>query len=370
MNIIKKRLLFPVLIKLGQIKAYLSSWFHIPKKILIISAPANGVGNTILYLPVLKKIRESYPNAEIIFSGSKLAQAVLENSGLVDKFHPAHWFYEWNSWKCLREIQREGYDLVIETYPGYIGIGYRVLLSLLSWASYWATPSLYQGRFFSGRHETKENFWPLQKLGRIKINEEDLLPELNLTNGELKLGERLFNSLNIKDKIVIGMHIGSGEEQKFKRWPLEYFKKLISIILGKTNVFVLLFGGKGEVELNEQFVKEFGDRIINVAGKFTLRQTASIIRLCDLFLSNDSGLMHLASAVGCPIIAIFGPTSEEKNKPLGEKGKIKIITAPVSCRPCYIKERSYAFKCADRKCLNLITPEIVWKEIEDILKPK
>ena len=199
--------------------------------------------------------------------------------------------------------------------------------------SYWATPSLYQGRFFSGRHETKENFWPLQKLGRIKINEEDLLPELNLTNGELKLGERLFNSLNIKDKIVIGMHIGSGEEQKFKRWPLEYFKKLISIILGKTNVFVLLFGGKEEVELNEQFVKEFGDRIINVAGKFTLRQTASIIRFCDLFVSNDSGLMHVAIAVKNPkVIGIFGPTNYKRTMPYGKNGHL--IRSNLPCSPC------------------------------------
>lgn len=92
----------------------------------------------------------------------------------------------------------------------------------------------------------------------------------------------------------------------------------------------------------------------------SITQTAAVIQRCNLFISNDSGLMHLAVAVKTPVVAIFGPTIPNKNAPY--EGKNVVIRKELPCSPCY--EMYKKFRCNDIKCLKLIEIEDVLMEID------
>ncbi|MGA1871242.1 MAG: glycosyltransferase family 9 protein [bacterium] len=115
----------------------------------------------------------------------------------------------------------------------------------------------------------------------------------------------------VNNKITIGIHPGCKETWAFKRWPAENFAHLINQLNKKRNVQILVFGGPEEKNLASRIIGSVSCMPINVTGKFTLDGTICAIHFCQMFISNDSGLMHIATLFNIPIIALFGGRSNE-----------------------------------------------------------
>jgi heptosyltransferase-2 len=121
-----------------------------------------------------------------------------------------------------------------------------------------------------------------------------------------------------------------------KRWPADRFSKTISLLAQRRGIAALVFGSAEEQELAEGIVSHVGEAAVNLAGAFPeLRYMAAALSTCSLLITNDSGPMHIAAALGIPVVALFGPTDERRSGPwgLGEAGVV--VARTPHCRPCY-----------------------------------
>jgi ADP-heptose:LPS heptosyltransferase len=151
----------------------------------------------------------------------------------------------------------------------------------------------------------------------------------------------------------------------YKRWPEDRFIETARILSHRFNCRTVIFGGPGEKETAAAVADSIGYGAVTAAGYLTIRESFEVMKYAALFISNDSGPMHLAAAAGCPVVAIFGPTMDHKTAPLGNQSVI--LTSDVLCRPCY---RYKPVTCSTLECLKKITVEMVVTEAEKMLSKK
>jgi ADP-heptose:LPS heptosyltransferase len=118
----------------------------------------------------------------------------------------------------------------------------------------------------------------------------------------------------------------------------------------------VIFGGPGEEDIVDNVADKMSGPAVTIKDRMTLRQLGAMIKKCDLFLSNDTGPMHISVAVGTATIALFGPGNHVKFQPIGDKHAL--IRKDVPCSPC----KQFTDKCKDNICMKLITVDEVWEE--------
>lgn len=157
---------------------------------------------------------------------------------------------------------------------------------------------------------------------------------------------------------LIGFHPGSSYGPA-KCWPARNYGKLAGILQKKMGFVILLFGSEKERDMLEE-IAAAGTGIINLGGMTDLKRAAALMSLCRVFVANDSGLLHLAAALGVPVVGLYGSTDPEATGPRGKK--VKIIYKNIECSPCLMRECP-----SDFICMESITPEEVEKEIYSII---
>jgi heptosyltransferase-2 len=130
-----------------------------------------------------------------------------------------------------------------------------------------------------------------------------------------------------------------------KRWFPERFAAVADRLAGRYACPVLLFGGSGDKASTKAVQSAAANAFIDISGRTNLREAIALIARCDLFITNDSGLMHVAGALGVPTVAIFGSTNPETTFPMGER--TVIVRRAVDCSPCLKKECPTDFRCMD-----------------------
>lgn len=144
-----------------------------------------------------------------------------------------------------------------------------------------------------------------------------------------------------------------------KRWPTEHFAELANLIVTKYKKKIILVGAKSDAILAEEILQKtkVPEYIINLIGKTNLQELIAVMNGAKAIISNDSGPMHIAAAVNSPVLALFGPTSDIKTGPYGEKNRV--ITADESCRPCFKKSCQI-----EMVCLKNILPSLVFQYLQ------
>jgi SAM-dependent methyltransferase len=169
---------------------------------------------------------------------------------------------------------------------------------------------------------------------------------------------------------TIGLHMGSSEtlHMRKKRWPIEMWVELLDLLPSKYPIVFL--GGPGEKQDVDRVIGNLKSRpkdtVRSLVGKLNLKQVAGVVKECILFLSNDTGLMHMASAVRTSVVGIFGPTLPSKTRPWGNPQKNRVVRVEMDCSPCYADPK-ILFKCPRQKCLEAVTPARVLEVVEDCL---
>jgi heptosyltransferase II len=153
------------------------------------------------------------------------------------------------------------------------------------------------------------------------------------------------------DKIstsIFGLNPGA-EYGPAKRWPVERFISAAKEIQHRTSCAWILFGGKNDLPITNQIESEIQNpkfKIQNLAGKTSLRELMTLLKLCRVLLTNDTGPMHVAAALGTPVIVPFGSTSPELTGPgLPGDARNYLIESDAPCAPCFLRECPIDFRC-------------------------
>ncbi len=144
-----------------------------------------------------------------------------------------------------------------------------------------------------------------------------------------------------------------------KLWAPERFSVLADRMSRELGVSVLFTGGRRDRPYIERILEASSTKPPNLAGLTSLKELACLYERCSLVVSTDTGPMHVAAAMGCPVVALFGPTAPWRTGPYGPGHRV--IREPMDCSPCFRKN------CSSRRCIDAITPGAVMKEVRGIL---
>lgn len=217
-------------------------------------------------------------------------------------------------------------------------------------------------------HNVLENIRLLKEFFKIEIKS---IPPLSiyLKDEELNGARKFLSEKGIVDKFLIGVHAGSSvfKGHTGKRWPEKYFLELLRRIKNKIeNCFFLIFGSKDDADVNEFLQRNMEEKLIITDKK--IREVAALIKQCKIFISNDSGLMHLAAACGVPVLALFGPTSPYKLFPFGVKHRVCFLN--LDCSPCffYSPKPLRCVKNINFKCMKNMDVDFVYEKFIELYK--
>jgi heptosyltransferase-2 len=152
---------------------------------------------------------------------------------------------------------------------------------------------------------------------------------------------------------VLRVAVGAGASYgSAKCWPPDRFAKAINEILASADADVILFGTAGEAAVSSAIASQLRPAPIDLTGKTAIADLPALLSQCHLFLGNDSGAMHVAAAVGLPVIAVFGPTDPDGTAPVTPRASI--VQQRPYCSPCFLR------RCpTDHRCMKAVTPEMV-----------
>ena len=329
----------------------------VPRR-LICRMP-NWIGDSVMAIPALLSIHEHYPETEIYIAAVESQRDIYNHL----TFKPDG-FISLNSGKYLKNAKMisavkadtillftNSFSSALEAYLSGIPkrIGYRKdLRSMLLNQS--IIPSLEKQHMIDYYNELTE------KIG-VSVNSE--VPVLK---AKREIPQCLKQTSYNRQKPLIGINPGAAYGEA-KRWVPENFSKTAEKLLNK-GYQVVLFSGPGAELPSALEIAKSQPGIINLAGKTTLEELISTIAQCDLFITNDSGPMHIAGALSIPVVAIFGPTDHQSTGL--RSGRYKIVTTNEECAPCM--ERICPL--THHNCMKNITVDIVLSASFELLNPK
>ncbi len=308
---------------------------------------------------------------------------IMKSSGLFSKVHMADLINDSfiKSLRSLYNIRKINYDLSILVYPsnhykyniahfltgGKKRYGIKYSVGCFPDLSFLSGSKLDENR---NLHAIEQNFRLFETALETAL-ERVYKMTLKISDNDETSAESFINQNDLKNKILIGIHPGSDVMKNMakKRWSREKYGGLIRHYSKISNIRFLVFGGPKEKELCNNVCSMSPSNSMPVLGKNFLA-SAAIIKKCSLFVSGDTGLMHTASALGVPVVSIFGPTSPVYAGPTGETSKIVMKNYP--CVPCYEYSRK-PLVCSQKrpfKCLDDIGVEEVAQNIDNILNIK
>ena len=344
-------------------------------KILIVKLSA--IGDVIHTLPSLNAIRKHYPDAHITWLVEEAASNLVVRHEALDRViisKRKQWIKGVLSPSCLKnikelyqfikELRDTEYDLIID-FQGLLKSG--VLIALA------------RGKRKTGFDKGMEHM----EHSYIFLNER--IPPVNMDNHALLRNLMLINTLGIKskeieykipisdhtrkfiDSILVRHRIKGPEllvainpvaKWKTKLWDNRKFALLADRLIEKYNASVIFTGSQADRSTIDNIMSCMSQSAVNLAGETTLKTLAALYEKTKFLISTDTGPMHMAAAVGTPVIALSGPTAPWRTGPFGSEHKI--LRSGLDCSPCFKRQ------CSTIDCMKQISVEQVMDAVNSI----
>lgn len=315
-------------------------------KILILALA--GIGDALMFTPALKLLRKEMPEAQMdILVMLKGAKDIYEaNPDINDTIHFD--FVKQGYFRSLKFLSsiRKKYDVTISVYPTnrkeynlvhfFIGAPKRLAVNYLrmNFINFgWLNNTTIMED--DSLHNVQENIKLVEKLLNKKFDKEPPL-QLYLKNEDILYVNNFLLEKNIREKdLVVGFHPGCATLKNHikRRWEPEKFAELGRTIIQNRSAKIFLFGGPDEENLKEQIYKQINSDNAFIIRTPDLLKSAAIMKRCNVFVTNDSSLMHIASALELKVVAIIGPTNTNYIHPW--KTDHKIVSLNLECAPCF-----------------------------------
>lgn len=353
---------------------------------LLLRTP-NWIGDAVMCLPALRALRSALPDAELVLAARPWVLDLFPEEELRCRLvaydaHGAHRGVR-GRWSMASKLRQEKFHAAIlfqnafdaallallagvPVRAGYARHGRRLLLT---------HPVEAPRRMETPRHEAHYYLELLRRLGLIEGYaevREISLPSASGARARARarlaelLGEGFARSIlertqeSVVAKPVIGIIPGAAFGTA-KRWHGARFAELARRLGSELGAAAVFFGSQEEAALAESLLPCAGEFAFSVAGKTSLSDFLTVIPACDLYITNDTGAMHVAAALGVPTLAIFGPTDEQATRPLGARAQL--IVGEADCRPCLLRHCPI-----DHRCMNSVSVEEVFHAARSLLE--
>jgi len=338
----------------------------VPYRKILVRA-TNWVGDAVMSLPALRALHEKFPAAEISILAKPWVADLYGREPFCHRVIPYMPKGLAEKWQAGRALRSENFDCAILLQNAFEAavvafaagiperIGYaRDGRSLLLTRAI-AVPK-------PGEIPRHERFYYLELLRRAGILEQ--LPESEMIRLEGAAAARLaglerFRALGMGETVV-GVSPGAAYGTA-KQWLPERFASAASHVAKDLGARIAIFGSQSERELCESVAKACTEPARNFAGETSLAEFIDMAAACRVYLTNDSGAMHIASALGVPTVTVFGATDDVGTGPTGPLARI--VREPVECSPCLKRECPI-----DHRCMTRVEPGRVARVALDLLK--
>ena len=324
------------------------------EKILVFSL--SFIGDAVLSTAVISPLRQRFPNAKITFLVGVRAFDLLAADPQIDQVLVYDNRGEHAGWRgkirLIKLLRREGFDLVVDLRDS--------LWSRFVGEKHWGM------RLRRGNIHAVTRY--LDVLQRHGLDVDGARPQLQFTPSRLAKRDAFLTENGVsRPQVLVGIHPGGN--WVYKLWNPESFAQIADRLRENWNAQILLFAGPNERELQAQVASLMHRHPICVQED-DLCQVAALIAACDFYIGNDTGPMHIAVAVGTPVIGIFGSTNHHRNGPYGEEHIVVHSGVELGCNPCHPGKRPGG--CGKNSCavIEAITVEQTFNAAEKLKHKK
>lgn len=343
----------------------------------------SGIGDALMFTPALRLLRKARPNAQIdvlvMFRGVK---DLYESNPDIDKVIYFDFMKEGfiNSLRFILSL-RGKYNTTINVYPSNRK-EYNIINYLFGTEKRVGVEYLRRNKTNLGRlnnitikendslHNVQENIKLVEKLLKREFKEEPTL-QIKLKESDNNFAKEFLQEKSVSEKdLVIGFHPGCAtlKNHSKRRWEPEKFAALAKKLIENHSARIIIFGGPEEDELKQNIFNQINSDKALVVNAPALMKSVSLMKRCNLFVSNDSSLMHFASALGLKVVSIIGPTNQNYIHPW--KTEHKIVSLNLDCSPCFFyspKPLSCSRTDVKFKCLKELGIETVYTSVKEYI---
>jgi heptosyltransferase II len=330
----------------------------------ILIRATNWIGDAVMALPALRAVRAKYPAAQIAIVARSYVGDIYRDQDLCDdliSYDPKGEHRGWQGRERLaKTLRARAFDTALLLPNAFDA----------AWLAWRAGVPQRIGYARDGRSLLLTKAIPVPKPGEIPPHEKFYYLELLRRAGWLDtLRDDAHVALQVPDAArqraaqtlkgagvrpeVLCIAVGGGASYgSAKCWPPDRFAQALNEVVSQVDADVVLFGTASEAPVSSAIASGLRRPPIDLTGKTPIAELPALLSQCHLFLGNDSGAMHVAAAVGLPVVAVFGPTDPDGTAPVTPRATI--VQQKPYCSPCFLR------RCpTDHRCMKAVTPEMV-----------
>ncbi|MBI5048547.1 MAG: lipopolysaccharide heptosyltransferase II [Deltaproteobacteria bacterium] len=355
-------------------------------KILIIKLGA--IGDLLMTTPAIRALKKAYPTTHISLLAGKSSKMTVNGNQYIDELIECDDYIIYKA-RFLQKaryalslfylLRKKKFDAVIVFHRDWRFNFFAFLCGIPERVGFDRNG---EGRFLTKKVMVigiKHNIDQyLEVVKAIGIHDDGRDMDFAISKEAENVADKMLQTGGVgKGDIVIGILAGGASNIKtdmpIKRWPLENYIEL-SNQMAADGCKVILLGAESDRPNADAILKHVPEglnrgrvshNILDLTGKTTLEETAAVMKRCNLIVAHDSGPMHLASAVGVPVISIFGPTDPREYYPLSPNSYYFWNVENIKCAPCY-KDGEFP-DCQNPICMNAVTVEQVYQKIGELI---
>lgn len=375
MKLLDRYMGIPGLYLLNGLRSFFSAPAPLPVEInKILMIKLWGIGNLVMIIPLMRAVRRQYPNAEIHFLTLESNRKLLEPLSDLDRlitFQPQGVFKTiFDLTRIINTVRKESFDLVLD-FEQFLKT--TPILACLS--------SAHQTIGFKTRGQARSTAYnvkvPYDRDRHMSLAFGDIvrsagintdgLPPLQVPRAESGRiqADDFFKTLPDCQGPLIALHPGSGDNFPGRRWPSERFALLARRFVNDHGACCVLTGTAPESDLALRCERQAGAPLINAVDRFDIHGFIAFLDRVDLLVTNDTAPAHIGSALGVPLVAIYGPNTPKIYGPLHSAQRT--FYDPLPCSPCLTNLNAKTSRCRIPSCILNIDPDEVYEACLDLL---
>ncbi len=336
----------------------------------ILIRGVNWVGDAVMTTPAIAQVRKTFPHAKIVLLVKPRVAGVFEGNPHINEIL----LYEQDGrhkgvlglLRLARQLRDARFDLAILLQNAIEAALIAVLAQIpyrigynTQGRGFLLTDVVLRDRWTETLHHVDYYQALVSAVGWVK---EEVAPTLYLSEGAEERAGALLEGEGVRsEEAIVALNPGATYGSA-KQWPADRYAALADRLVEDFGMKVLLTGvqADGPAARVVRSSTRYPERVIDLTGRTDIQELGAVLRRCAVFVTNDTGAMHVGAAVGVPVVAIFGPTDPKTTSPVGPH---VLLRHPVPCSPCLLRECPI-----DHRCMTGISVEAVYSEVSIIYR--